>query len=265
MRTTPILLILVQPGMGQIPQEMKSDLALLTGCQKELAASQATLSSLVHSNNTVSSEQKQQEIPPLCSAQLPSTEPEPTYSEALQSDMMLADERNNGCNFSEPTEPHDQDDVYEEPVNIQKHPPVYERTFTNSRHHTHIPASAGAPRKPVEKREGPAKPHRTSAQGGLVFGKGTAPGLQAARPQRRTSNNRVCSGVFVTNLMPKTTAVQLERYIKRETGHIVPVEKLQTRYNTYSSFYIRCEQPMRKELLSPFLWPEDTKVKLYFS
>ena len=246
-------------------EEVKSDLALLTGCQKELAESQATLSSLVHSNNSVSPEEKQQKIPPLPSTQLPSTTAEPTYSEALQSDTMLAVGRDDGCNYIETTELDA--DAYEEPAAI-KQPPVFERTFTNSRHHSHKPASVGAHRKPGENLQGPAKPraHRTSAQGGIVFGKGTAPGLQAAQhPQHCSSNNRVCSGVFVTNLMPRTTATQMERYIKQETGHAVPVEKLQTRYNTYSSFYIRCEQPLRKELLSPFLWPDDTKVKLYFS
>ena len=57
------------------------------------------------------------------------------------------------------------------------------------------------------------------AQGGTMVGHGTAPGCQSARctqhrpPQAQP--NRVCGGLFLTNIEPMTTQLQLQ-FIKRE-------------------------------------------------
>ena len=102
-----------------------------------------------------------------------------------------------------------------------------------------------------------------------MIGCGNAPGLHVARRhnprQQTTGYNRACTGIFVTNLHPRTTSQQLELFIKRETGLRVSAERLKTRYSTYSSFYLPGDQHVRSRLLDPYLWPEDCKVKPYYS
>jgi hypothetical protein len=73
------------------------------------------------------------------------------------------------------------------------------------------------------------------------------------------------TGLFVTNLDPTTTVRQLEVFLKRETTLQLHVEKLKTRYDSYSSFYIQCDQQTRRRLMDPFLWPAESKIKPFFS
>jgi hypothetical protein len=82
---------------------------------------------------------------------------------------------------------------------------------------------------------------------------------------RNTSVNRHITGLFITRLDPRTTAKQLELHLKRETGVIVRVEKLRTKYPTYSSFYIRCDGKTRSLLWESSLWPQGSMVKPYFN
>jgi hypothetical protein len=103
----------------------------------------------------------------------------------------------------------------------------------------------------------------------VMIGCGNAPGLHVARrhnhKQSSSGYNRTCTGIFVTNLHPRTNPRQLEVFVKRETGLKVAVEKLKTRFSTYSSFYIPAEQQQRRMLLDSYLWPAGCKVKPYFS
>ena len=57
----------------------------------------------------------------------------------------------------------------------------------------------------------------------------------------------------------------INKYIKQETGLDLKAEKLKTRYDTYSSFYIRCSGRVRDTLIDGRLWPIGALVKPYFS
>ena len=108
-----------------------------------------------------------------------------------------------------------------------------------------------------------------SAKDNVVQGTGTAPGLRAINKQRQTvstdAGNRTCTGIFITRLRPHTTANDVETYLRHETGISVKAEKLPTRYNSYSSFYIRCGDPQRATLLDGRVWPTGSLVKPYYT
>ena len=68
----------------------------------------------------------------------------------------------------------------------------------------------------------------------------------------------------MTRLSSRTTTQQVERNVHVETGLTVRAEKLDTRYNTYCSFYIKGDRRLRDQLLSADIWPEGTLVKPFF-
>ena len=107
-------------------------------------------------------------------------------------------------------------------------------------------------------------------QDSTIQGTGTAPGLRAVKRYNRqtgsnNADNRSCTGVFITRLRPHTNATDVETYIRHEIGMDMKAEKLPTRYNTYSSFYIRCSDPRRATLLDGRVWPTGSLVKPFFS
>jgi hypothetical protein len=84
-----------------------------------------------------------------------------------------------------------------------------------------------------------------SRKEGVVFGTAPSTQLKAAQcshESRKQGGNRICSGVFVTLLDPRTTVKRLAANVKLHTGYIVKPEKLPQRYDMYSSFYIRCDK-----------------------
>ena len=104
----------------------------------------------------------------------------------------------------------------------------------------------------------------------LIYGKGRHSSIKAAvntRPesQNMPKQNRVITGVFVTRLHPDSTCRQLELHIKRETSLTVRPERLNTRFNTYSSFYIRADKNTRQLLMDSNLWPSGALIKPFFS
>ena len=80
-------------------------------------------------------------------------------------------------------------------------------------------------------------------------------------PQR----NRSVTGVFITRLNPRLTSRQIESFIKRETGLKVRPEKLETKYDSYSSFYIPGDSQLRSMLLDASLWPSGALLKPFYS
>lgn len=97
------------------------------------------------------------------------------------------------------------------------------------------------------------------------MGTGSAPGLRAVSKRRPANENKMCTGVFITRLLPNTTSAQVESYVKCETGDLIKAEKLPTRYDTYSSFHIRCTGQIRTTLLDGRIWPIGCLVKPYMS
>jgi hypothetical protein len=104
----------------------------------------------------------------------------------------------------------------------------------------------------------------------VIFGTGLASGVKASQvdsksnTQKQPGPNRTVTGVFVTRLNPRTTTRQLEAHVQKSTGQTVTAEKLLTRYETYSSFYIRADRRMRDTLLDASVWPKGCLIKQFF-
>ena len=114
-------------------------------------------------------------------------------------------------------------------------------------------------RKPVQQKQ--------NLKDGIVFGSGSGTGLRAAAPRsqahRQDTTQTVITGIFVTRLDPKTAVHQVQSLVKRETGLEVRPEKLQPKFGTYSSFYIRGDRRLQDTLLCGEMWPKGTLVKRY--
>ena len=104
-----------------------------------------------------------------------------------------------------------------------------------------------------------------------MHGTGVSSGIRSAKPARdmhrrpHSQPNRSVTGVFVTQLDPKTSPHRLSDFIRRETGISVRPEKLNTKYNSYGSFYIPADRVAREVLLNPALWPRGSKIKPFYS
>ncbi len=127
-----------------------------------------------------------------------------------------------------------------------------------------------SPLRPVKRRDhgnvskaSISKPRERDDRG--TKGSGSAPGLRAVIHRKPDRDNKICSGVFLTRLLPNTTSSQIDSYVKAEAGFAVRAEKLKTKYDSYSSFYIRCNGSLRTSLLDGRMWPKGTLVKPYMS
>ena len=81
----------------------------------------------------------------------------------------------------------------------------------------------------------------------------------------KTNTNTFCTGILVSRLQPKTSAAQLAVHVYRETGIRVRPEKLQVHHREYCSFYIRCNQTTRQQLLHNNIWPLHSLVKPFYN
>ena len=99
-----------------------------------------------------------------------------------------------------------------------------------------------------------------------MLGKGTFVNLQGIEYHNKLSTgvqkqNRICIGVFVSRLKPKTSETLVERHVLQELGIKVKAEKLETKYDSYSSFLIRCDGFIRSNLLDIERWPTNVLIK----
>ena len=104
----------------------------------------------------------------------------------------------------------------------------------------------------------------------VVFGRGFSTNIRSVgKPSKHSTatkqNQRRITGVFLTRLAPKTSAAQVALHVRKETGLTVRPEKLETKYNTYSSFYIPGDQRCRDELFCKDLWPMGSLLKPFYS
>ena len=103
----------------------------------------------------------------------------------------------------------------------------------------------------------------------VIYGQAESTQIKAMDRKHRHSysnqSNRVASGIFVTRLNPNTTVRDLQKYVRQETRKTVKPEKLQSKYETNSSFYIPCDQSDRKRFLDKALWPKRLLVKLFYN
>ena len=70
-------------------------------------------------------------------------------------------------------------------------------------------------------------------------------------------------GVFVSRLHPETKTNDLVVHIRSKTGLRLEVQQLQTRYRSYSSFFVAIDRTTMDRLFDPKLWPSGALVKEY--
>ena len=118
----------------------------------------------------------------------------------------------------------------------------------------------------VKQRRGGPGPK--GGQEGIVFSTAQPYHLHAEQDRsgaRSQDGNIVCSGVFVTQMNPKTIVRSLGASIKLHTGYSVRPLKLPTKYSRYSYFYIRCDKDMRDSLLGAGIWPRKSWAKPFYN
>ena len=128
------------------------------------------------------------------------------------------------------------------------------------------PLAVGQPKKHSHKNNNDVS--NKASRGGVIVGRGQSTTIRASNHKPSNSKtpnpNRQCIGVFVTRLMPKISVKQIEQFIHVSTGLKVSPEKLETRYNSYASFFIRAEHKVRRVLLDADLWPAGAMLKPFY-
>ena len=99
----------------------------------------------------------------------------------------------------------------------------------------------------------------------VIIGHGQSTRLRASsRTQGNITKERKAVGIFITRLHPRPSATTVDAHVRDETGCIVKCERLVTKYDTYSSFCVRCNDSIAQKLLDPTIWPKGAMVKRYF-
>ena len=75
--------------------------------------------------------------------------------------------------------------------------------------------------------------------------------------------NKRCTGLFDSRLMPKTQPETLQKHIFKQTGLKLQVDKIRSKYDTYTSFHVHCERHTLNKLLNPYMWPTAAFVKQF--
>lgn len=154
--------------------------------------------------------------------------------------------------------------VYRTPVPVSNrfaelstplHPTKFSRTFTRSRVNYTLGKSYATATKNGSQ--------QSQATRGIV-GNGANTTIHAATVTKTPPRNRRCTGLFVTRLKPNTPAENLQRHVLKETGLKLLVVKLKTRYDTYSSFHVKCDKQVLSKLLNSYMWPKGTFIKPFF-
>ncbi len=71
--------------------------------------------------------------------------------------------------------------------------------------------------------------------------------------------------VFVSRLHPDTTANEIADIIGTEDVKQCIVQKIKTKYESYSPFNLRVDEKVVGKLLSPGCWPDGVTFKIFFS
>ena len=151
------------------------------------------------------------------------------------------------------------DKVKENPTNLRPQW-VKTKTFTRS--------NAGQSTAKVHPLRSSKSKDNKQNKDSLIIGASKSTKLKAVRQVRQngvTNQSRKCTGLFVSRLSPHTTPRQISNEVYSISGHRVTSEKIKTKYDYYSSYYIKCEKNIRESLLDCKLWPEGVLVKPFFS
>ena len=92
------------------------------------------------------------------------------------------------------------------------------------------------------------------------IGKMKGASLKPIQMQRRPAD------VFISRLNPDTTAAEVEGFVSTQfkSARSVSYRQLQTKYNTYASFYVQIDGISFDESLNLDNWPEGWLVKRYY-
>ena len=71
--------------------------------------------------------------------------------------------------------------------------------------------------------------------------------------------------VFITRLSPDTENFQIAEFLKKDHNIDTVVERLTTRYDSYSSFKIKTTTEHIKTVMNPETWPEGVLIRKFFN
>ena len=71
--------------------------------------------------------------------------------------------------------------------------------------------------------------------------------------------------VFVSRLAPKVSDQAVKLFVESMLGEDVDVERLQTKFMTYSSFKISCNIQMKRKLLDPVNWESGVIIRPFYN
>ena len=96
-----------------------------------------------------------------------------------------------------------------------------------------------------------------------IIGSGRDFALKATSAKRDRPTTRSVTGLFVTRLARNTRVEDVRKHIRLETGVECRCEPLVTKYDSYTSYCIRCSSSIRQRLMDPQVWPKGTLVREY--
>ncbi|XP_064596696.1 uncharacterized protein LOC135463368 [Liolophura sinensis] len=71
--------------------------------------------------------------------------------------------------------------------------------------------------------------------------------------------------IFITRLEPTTTSNDVIQYVKDNSGVNVECKRLDTKYDTYASFWIRVTGKVSNMLLRSSFWPDEVLVRKFYN
>lgn len=99
----------------------------------------------------------------------------------------------------------------------------------------------------------------------VVKGNGSSDHIRASRrSDAKSSYSRRSTGLFVSRLAKATKPIHIEKHVQSETGLKVKCEALMTKYDSYTSFYVRVPYKDQSQLLISSLWPKGVIVRPFF-
>ena len=120
-------------------------------------------------------------------------------------------------------------------------------------------SSAARDREEITERVHPRAEHNND----MVIGsaKSTTLTIRASQRARSTvaDNDRCC--LFITRLHANTSEAELNEYVRKIAGCRVRTQKLNTKFNAYSSVYIPLARGSWGILLEASIWPQVVLIK----
>ena len=91
--------------------------------------------------------------------------------------------------------------------------------------------------------------------------KSTTLTIRSSQRARSTAADNDRCGLFITRFHANTSEAELNEYVRKIAGCRVRTQKLKTKFNTYSSFYIPLSRVSWCILLEASIWPQGVLIK----